>query len=150
LDAPKPDINEWFDLRRVVKLTIGDKVVWGVTTIISEAGAEIALTQNTLTHAMENTSINIEIAEEKVRFDAEIVSTGFNDEYPTIRVNFTSLSLEQHRHLVEILFCRPGQWKRNKTPGEFQSLLLIFRILLKPRIFFDRNMDVSPVIVAKV
>lgn len=150
LDAPKPDINEWFDLRRVVKLSIGKNNFWGVTTIISEAGAEIALTEDALIDSTENTQIKLEIAEENLHLDAEIIRTGFNDEYPTIRVNFASLSLQQHRRLVEILFCRPGQWKRNKTPGEFRSILLIFRILLKPRIFFDRNADVSAIAVAKV
>ncbi len=151
LDAPKPDIYEWFDLRRVVKLTLGDnQTLWGVTTIISEGGAEIALTQNPLIDLPQNTTAHLEIAEENLQLGAEIIQTGFNNEYRTLRVKYTSLSLTQSRHLVKMLFCRPGQWKRNKTPGEFQSLLLIFRILLKPRVFFDRNIDVSPVAVAKI
>jgi cellulose synthase (UDP-forming) len=150
LDAPKPDIYEWFDLRRVVKLTIGDKTCWGITTIISEGGAEIALTQAPLIDLSENTTVHLEIAEENFQLDAEIIQTGFNNEYRTLRVKYTSLNLTQRRRLVKMLFCRPGQWKRNKTPGEFQSLLLIFRILLKPRIFFDRNIDVNPIAVAKV
>ncbi|MBF2066808.1 MAG: glycosyltransferase [Calothrix sp. C42_A2020_038] len=150
LDAPKPDVYEWFDLRRVVKLDIGDKTLWGVTTIISEAGAEIALTQNSPIDLIQNTPVHLEIAEDNLQLDAEIVQTGLNNEYRTIRVRYTSVGLTQHRRLVKMLFCRPGQWKRNKTPGEFQSLLLIFRILLKPRIFFDRNIDISPLAVAKV
>jgi cellulose synthase (UDP-forming) len=149
LDAPKPDVYEWFDLRRVVKLSIGENNLWGVTTIISEAGAEIALTENTLINLTENTPLQLEIAEEKLHLDAEIIRTGLNDEYPTIRVKFASLSLKQHRRLVEMLFCRPGQWKRNKTPGEFKSLLIIFWVLLKPRIFSERNIDVSAIAVVK-
>ncbi len=149
LDAPKPDVNEWFNLRRIVKLSIGENNLWGVTTIISEAGAEIALTEDALIYLTENTQIKLEVAEENLHLDGEIIRTGFNDEYPTIRVQFAPLSLKQHRRLVQMLFCRPGQWKRNKTPGEFKSLLLIFRILLKPRILFDRNVDVSAIAVAK-
>jgi cellulose synthase (UDP-forming) len=149
LDAPKPDVNEWFDLRRVIKLSIGESNYWGVTTIISEAGAEIALTEDALIDLSEHALIQLEIVEENLHLDAEIIRSGFNDEYPTIRVKFASLSLQQHRRLVEILFCRPGQWKRNQTPGEFKSLLLIFRILLKPRILFNRNVDVSAIAVAK-
>lgn len=150
LDAPKPDIYEWFDLRRVVKLTIGDTTFWGVTTIISEGGAEIALTQTPLIDLLENNTVHLEIAEENLQLGAEIIQTGFNNEYRTVRVKYTLLSLTQHRRLVKMLFCRPGQWKRNKTPGELQSLLLIFRILLKPRIIFDRNIDLNPIAVAKL
>lgn len=149
LDAPKPDIYEWFDLRRVVKLTLGDnQTLWGVTTIISEGGAEIALTTTPLD--LPNSIVHLEIAEENLQLDAEIIQTGINNEYHTLRVKYTSLNLAQRRRLVKMLFCRPGQWKRNKTPGEFQSFLLIFRILLKPRIIFDRNIDVNPIAVAKV
>jgi cellulose synthase (UDP-forming) len=148
LDAPKPDIYEWFDLRRVVKLNIGNQTFWGVTTIISEAGAEIALTQTPID--LTESTIQLEIAEENLQLGAEIVQIGFNNEYRTIRVKYTSVSLTQHCRIVKMLFCRPGQWKRNKTPGEFQSLLLIFRILLRPRIVFDRNIDLSPVAVTKI
>ncbi|MEI2578258.1 glycosyltransferase family 2 protein [Scytonema sp. PRP1] len=150
LDAPKPDVYEWFDLRRVVRLSIGKQSFWGVTTMISEVGAEVAVTQNPPTHLSKNTPIKLEIVEENLQLEANIVRTGFKDQFPTVRVKFESVSLNQHRRLVEMLFCRPGQWKRNKTPGEFSSLLLIFRILLKPRILFNRKVDVSAVAVSQV
>ena len=66
-----------------------------------------------------------------------------------MRVAFEQVNLSQHRRSVEILFCRPGQWKRQNTPGEFQSLLLIFKILLKPRVLFDRNIDVNAIAVSQ-
>lgn len=150
LDAPKLDVYEWFDLRRVVKLSIGDYSWWGVSTIISEIGAEVALTQKFESNLVEGTPIKLEIAEENLQLNAEIVRSGFKDEFPTVRVRFESLSLHQHRQLVKMLFCRPGQWKRNNTPGELKSFLLIFKILLKPRILFDRKIDVDPVFVTKV
>jgi cellulose synthase (UDP-forming) len=150
MDAPKPDTYEWFDLRRVVKLTVGNESVWGVTTILSEVGAEIALTQNPPIDLVENALVKLEIAEENLQLDAQVVRIGFKDEFPTLRVRFESVSVNQHRCLVEMLFCRPGQWKRNNTPGEFASLLLILKILLRPRILFDRKVDVSPIAVSKV
>jgi cellulose synthase (UDP-forming) len=45
LDAPKPDLHEWFDLRRSVRLEVVGQTLWGATTKISEVGAEVALTQ---------------------------------------------------------------------------------------------------------
>ncbi|MBE9006386.1 glycosyltransferase [Fortiea sp. LEGE XX443] len=150
LDAPKSDNFEWFDLRRVVQLKIGNDTFWGVTTMISEIGAEIALTQQLPINLVVSQSVKITIAEENLNLSAAIVKTGFADEFPTIRIHFESVSLSQHRHLVEMLFCRPGQWKRQNAPGEIGSLWLLLKIWLKPRIVFDKKVDVSPVIVAKV
>ncbi|MGF1676667.1 MAG: hypothetical protein ACFCUV_23765, partial [Rivularia sp. (in: cyanobacteria)] len=65
-------------------------------------------------------------------------------------VKFPLVTLPQHRRLVEMLFCRPGQWKRRCTPNELQSFILLFKILLKPRILFDRKVDVSAIAVSKV
>jgi len=45
VDVPRPDLHEWFNLRRLVRLDVGELSLWGVTTSISEVGAEIALTQ---------------------------------------------------------------------------------------------------------
>lgn len=149
LDVPKPDVYEWFDLRRVVRLNVAGKTFWGITTMISEVGAEVALTQS-VAIAGEKQPVKIEIAEEQLELAGQVIRTGFIDEFPTVRVAFEVASLNQHRRLVEMLFCRPGQWRRNNTPGEFHSLLLIFRILLRPRVLFDRNVDVSAIAVSKV
>ncbi|BAY18875.1 cellulose synthase (UDP-forming) [Anabaenopsis circularis NIES-21] len=150
LDAPKTDKFEWFDLRRVVELKIGKESFWGVTTMMSEIGAEIALTQQLPINLFVSQPLTIKIAEENLHLNTEIVSTGFANEFPIIRVYFESISLNQHRRLVEMLFCRPGQWKRQNAPGELSSLFLLLRILLRPRFIFDRKIDVSPVVVAKV
>jgi len=150
LDAPKADVYEWFDLRRIVRLNIGEQTAWGVTTMISEVGAEIALTQQIPMELIPNKSVNLEIAEENLQLHAEIINTSIKEEFPTIRVKFPLVTLSQHRRLVEMLFCRPGQWKRKCTPNELQSFILLFKILLKPRILFDRKVDVSAIAVSKV
>ena len=149
LDAPKADVYEWFDLRRVVRLDIGEKTAWGVTTMISEVGAEIALTQQIPIELLPGQSVNLEITEENLQLNAEVLRTGIKDEFLTIRVKFPLVTVPQHRRLVQMLFCRPGQWKHKFTPGEFQSFILLFKILLKPRILFDRKADVNAVMVSK-
>ncbi|MBD2347076.1 glycosyltransferase [Anabaena subtropica FACHB-260] len=150
LDAPKSDMYEWFDLRRVVSLTIEKQKLWGVTTMLSEIGAEVALTQNPSMKLTKNQSITIEIAEENLCLSGEIIRTGLDDEFATVRIKFDTVNVNQHRRLVEMLFCRPGQWKRQNTPGELSSLLLILRILLKPRILFDRKVDIRAIAVSKI
>ena len=209
LDVPRPDANEWFDLRRTVRLCFAPAIdaqreavaqrhldkeraslgtlgyrergtastlvapspqslllslppihnklqplplnFWGITTMLSEAGAEIALTQAAFPTLApgERLPVLLEVMEADLKLQGVVVRSGMKDEFPTVRVMFEHLNLQQQRCLVEMLYCRPGQWKRRKTPGEFRSLLLLFKILLKPRILFDRDNDVRAIEVAK-
>lgn len=152
LDVPKPDVYEWFNLRRVVQLDVAEGTFWGVTTRISEVGAEVALTQAGLASMAsgETLPVRLSILEEGISLQGQITDTGFSDEFPTVQVVFEQVTLSQQRCLVEMLFCRPGQWKRQNTPGEFYSLWLLLRILLKPRVLFDRNPRTSAIAVSQV
>lgn len=219
VDIPKPDIYEWFNLGRVVQLKVGGQSFWGITTVISESGAEVALTQRP-TFAVKNQgrkdaliagetlpkyavrgsfsqgttvkssrspvqsmlelgtehrfaknlidcdSATLEIMEEKCFIPVakiELVSdksqleSGFRDaagcsfaEFPTVRIAFDRLSISQHRCLIEMLYCRPGQWKRQETPGEWRSLWLLLRIAFKPRAVFERNRPVRAIGVSQL
>lgn len=151
LDVPKPDLYEWFDLRRLVRLDVGGLTLWGVTTKISEVGAEVALTQLGLpTITKEGLPVTLEILEEAILLQGQITQTGISGEFPNVQIVFEQVTLSQQRTLVEMLFCRPGQWKRQDTPGELQSVWLLLKILLKPRVLFDRQRKVSVVSVSQV
>ncbi|GAB4386592.1 MAG: glycosyltransferase [Elainellaceae cyanobacterium] len=156
LDVPRPSPYEWFNLRRTVQLRVSDEAgehsFWGITTMMSEVGAEVALTQNGFPRLApaETLPLTLTIQENGLMLTGEVVRTTFDGDFPVVRVGFGTMSLQQQRLLVEMLFCRPGQWKRRYTPNEFQSLWLLFRILLKPRVLFDRRVDVSAISVAQV
>ena len=152
IDVPRPDLYEWFNLRRLVRLDVGELSLWGVTTSISEVGAEIALTQAGLPTIAtgETLPVTLKILEEAISLQAQLTQTGFSGEFPTGRVLFEQVTLSQQRRLVEMLFCRPGQWKRQNTPGELQSLWLLLKILLRPRVLFDRNPKASAIAVSQV
>ncbi|MCU0524462.1 MAG: glycosyltransferase [Elainella sp. Prado103] len=158
LDVPRPSPYEWFNLRRTVQLNLlsptgqPERTFWGTTTMLSEIGAEVALTETGFPSLSPEAIvlIRLDILEYQLSIQGRAVQTGFSGEFPTVRILFDSLQLSQQRQLIELLFCRPGQWKDRHTPGELQSLLLLFRILLRPRVLFDRNIDVSAVSVAQV
>jgi cellulose synthase (UDP-forming) len=153
IDVPKPDIYDWFQLQRVVKLKIGNQSLWGTTNLISEVGAEVSLTQHLSSFNglnLDYSSVELEIMEDNLQLPGQIIRTGFNGDFPTVRVAFDRPSIAQHRRLVEMLFCRPGQWKRHQTPGELQSILLLFKILLKPRFIFDRKREVKAMAIYQV
>jgi cellulose synthase (UDP-forming) len=170
LDVPRPSLYEWFDLRRTVKLRLAkdlgssdlavlEQDFWGVTTMISEIGVEVALTQAGFPETIGSPSdkipesglpVMLEILEADLCISAHATQTGFDGDFPTVRLMFESLTLQQQRQLIEMLFCRPGQWKNRHTPGELQSLLLLCRILLRPRVLFDRQANISTISVAQL
>jgi len=153
LDLPKTDLYEWFDLRRVVKIQVGDsssgsrRIFWGTTAIISEVGAQIVLTQGGIQGGAE---INLEIMEENLKLKGYIHKTKLEHGFPVITVMFNQVTLSQHRCLVEVLFCRPGQWKRQNNPGEIASLWLLFRCILKPKALFGKKNELSAVSICQI
>jgi cellulose synthase (UDP-forming) len=151
LDVPRPDPNAWFDLRRVICLTpdAPSQPWWGITTLISEGGADVALTQ--LPHPTVlavGTPLHLTIAEENLTLTGQVVRLGRQGEFPTVRVQFDPPPLAQQRRLVEMLFCRPGQWKHWDSPGELQSLGLLLKILLRPQ-WLARHPDVKALSVVQ-
>jgi cellulose synthase (UDP-forming) len=156
LDIPKIDPYPWFDLRRTVRLNIKNHpeentYLWGITTKISEIGAEIALTKAGLPEIKpgEILPVTLEIMEAKLTLQGIVTQTSLQEEFPTVRVMFEEVNLTQHRSLVKMLFCRPGQWRRSLAPGELQSLWLLFKILFKPRVLFGRKANTSAIAVVK-
>ena len=155
LDVPRPDPYDWFDLRRTVQITPlssdGTPTFWGVTTMFSEGGAEVALTQSGFPSLDldETLPVTIHILEEALQLTGTATRSDIQDEFSTVRIQFDAIPPTDHRRLVEMLFCRPGQWKRRNSPGELRSLLLLLSILLKPRILFDQATDVRAIAVAK-
>ncbi len=155
LDVPRPNPYDWFDLRRTVQITPvsldGSPTFWGITTLFSEGGAEVALTQTGFPSldSDETLPVTVNILEEALQLTGTATRSDIQDEFSTVRIQFDNLPMNDHRKLVEMLFCRPGQWKRRNSPGELRSLLLLLRIVLKPRILFDQATDVRAIAVAK-
>lgn len=151
LDVPRPSVYEWFALRRTARLRLGDRTFWGYTTMLSEIGAEIALTQRPtpslpLAHTL---PVTLDLMEEGLPLSGQIERYAETEQATTLRVRFDPLSPATHRTLIELLFCRPGQWTTRQTPGEFHSLYLLFRILFRPRIFVNRPVEVRAIAVAQ-
>ncbi|MEL7502040.1 MAG: glycosyltransferase [Cyanobacteria bacterium J06554_6] len=136
LDVPRPDPYDWFDLRRVVQLRLGDRTLWGTTTALSEIGARITLTQQGLPPITPDQPlpVQLEISEEQIPLQGQIIAVGTDGEFACVTVHFEAMGLRQQRQLIELLFCRPGQWRRWNTPGELQSLWILVKTLFRPRV----------------
>lgn len=144
IDAPRPSQYEWFRLRRTIRLSVNQQEYWGSTIALSEMGAEIVVTQSAVLDAQQ---VQLELMEERLKLRG--TATLIDREALKFLITFEPLSLKQHRSLVELLFCRPGQWKSRCAPSELRSLWLLVRILLKPRILVDRQKRVHAIAVAQ-
>ncbi|MEM7594302.1 MAG: glycosyltransferase [Cyanobacteria bacterium P01_A01_bin.83] len=156
LDVPKPDSHQWFKLRRTVKLDIKadnqTATYWGITTHISEAGAEITLAQAGISAFIGDDFLPVEltILEEDIHLLGKITTINLNDDFYQIQVNFNPVTLVEERKLVALLFCRPGQWQKINSPGELYSLWLLFKVLSRPKIIVDRNPKINAVNVSQI
>jgi cellulose synthase (UDP-forming) len=144
IDVPRSSPYEWYNLRRTARLQVAEQTFWGCTTAISEIGVEIALTQPNVAVIATTTPVQLDLMEEAFTVHGEVVRLNASGDYPTVQILFEPLSLDQQRCLVEMLYCRPGQWRSRCSPGEFRSLLLLFQILLQPRVLFHRD-EIRPV-----
>lgn len=150
-DVPKPHLYEWFNLRRTARLRIGGQTYWGVTTMLSEAGAEVALTQALPQLTPGETPVELNILEANLALSGQVVQQGSAEGFPTVRIRFDPLKLDQQRPLIDMLYCRPGQWQNRQTPGEWQSLGLLFLALFRPRILQRQaDQEIRTIAVAKV
>ncbi|MEM9978412.1 MAG: PilZ domain-containing protein, partial [Cyanobacteria bacterium P01_D01_bin.2] len=136
LDVPRPNPYDWFDLRRVVRLQIGDRIWWGTTTAISEIGATITLTQRGLPQLApgETQPVQLSISEDLLSLRGVLTGASNEGEFPCVTVRFREVTLPEMRKLVELLYCRPGQWQRWNTPGELRSLWILIKTLFRPRV----------------
>jgi cellulose synthase (UDP-forming) len=128
LDIPNPSIYQWFDTRKKVQILSEDNVFLGVTNLLSEEGAEILINQKVSL----GKQIQLTAIAEEITLTGEVIQTKVEGQFTTARVKFNNLTLPQQRSLVHLLYCRPGQWKVKKAPGELQSLGIILQILLRP------------------
>jgi cellulose synthase (UDP-forming) len=151
VDVPRTSPYEWYGLRRTMRVQVGEQTFWGFTTAISEVGVEVTLTQTDLLkmNEMRMLPAQVELMEEELVLPGQIASVDLNYEFPVMQVLFESLNLNQQRGLVELLYCRPGQWKSRCSPGEFESLGLLFKILLRPRFLFERKAHIRAIAVAQ-
>jgi cellulose synthase (UDP-forming) len=154
LDVPRPDSVVWFNLKRVVKLTLEwpdsstERSWWGTTSQLSEAGMVIELTQQGLPPLAEPHPVTVAIAEDNLTLKATLIAIDQSGDSPRARVQFEALTLPQQRTLIETLFCRPGQWRRWNSPGEIRSLWLLLKILFQPQVLV-RSDEIRPLPVSQ-
>jgi cellulose synthase (UDP-forming) len=135
LDLPKPSFYEWFNVQKEVNIYSEQQSYQGVTQKISEEGIEILLNQPVNLA----TEVTVEILPQILLLSGKMTRSYLQDDGFRAIIKFQNLSIEQHRELVQMLYCCPGQWRRKYTPNELQSIFILFKLLLRPLIFLNRK-----------
>ena len=133
LDLPKLSFYEWYDFSKAVNIYSDRSAYSAISSKISEEGVEIVF-DSWVDLA---TDVVVELIPEVLFLSGKVTRSYFQDGSLKTVVKFYNVSTEQHRELVEMLYCRPNRWQRRNTPNELQSALILFKLLLRPLMFLD-------------
>ncbi|PSB06544.1 cellulose synthase catalytic subunit, partial [Pleurocapsa sp. CCALA 161] len=127
LDLPKLSLYEWYSRKQEINIYGDRQVHQGTTQKISEEGVEIIL--DSPVHL--STKVMVELIPEILILSGKVTRSFTRDGALHAIVKFKNVTTEQHRELVEMLYCRPGQWEIRKIPNELQSVLIMLKLLLR-------------------
>ncbi|MGB7412967.1 MAG: glycosyltransferase [Thermosynechococcaceae cyanobacterium] len=136
VELPKRDPYHWFKLQWHIHIEGNSEgaSISGITTLVSEQGADVTLTTTEPVHIPLHTPIQIKIADERLLLQGQVISQTAEQ----VHIQF-DLGSQQRRRLIQALFCRPGRWQHRQVPGELQALWILFRCLAWPRPLLKLN-----------
>ncbi|MBP0001838.1 MAG: glycosyltransferase [Cyanobacteria bacterium SID2] len=140
IDAPNPTNYPSFPVRRWVTLKWIDRNITGETIELSEIGATVKLTGCQNLDSIGD-SVDLHLFEEDLQLVGTIDRLRDTNNGIFVEISFDKLTTQQHRKLIELLFCQPGQWERQKTPGELRSLGYLLKALVRPPILQRRALQ---------
>lgn len=133
LDLPKPSFYEWFSRKKEVNIYSDRHTYQSVTRKISEEGVEIIVERS----ANLQTDVFVELLPEVLIIPGKVTRSHMQNNSLVATIKFQSINTEQHRELVRLLYCNPGQWQIKNTPNEIQSAFILFKLLIRPLMFFN-------------
>ncbi|MEB3160158.1 MAG: PilZ domain-containing protein, partial [Synechocystis sp.] len=154
IDVPKPESYHWFRWEKPVQLGWQNHQIMGKTELVSEQGVRVQLEDNLPWPLALGQWVDCEIQTHEwpgsLKVKATVINMAENSDHgsiKTIDLQFVAVTPPQYRHLVQLLFCRPGQWVRRSHPNEWQTLLVLAKGLWRPRFLGqdDPGMDAIPI-----
>ena len=133
LDLPKPSFYEWFTVKKEINLYSDRHSYQSTTQKISEEGVEIVLERSTKL----DTEVFVELLPEILIISGKVTRSRIENNSLIATIKFQNISVEQHRELVQMLYCIPGQWQKRNTPNELQSALILLKLVLRPLMFLN-------------
>ncbi len=117
-DAPHSSYDDVFPVRYAVKINGIDE---GVVTQLSEKQAIIKLP-----HYLDfRENIEIVFTDNHLQLKGQMIKLDKYGSGYEMNVRFINLDIAQERKIIEMIFCRQGQWENLQTPGELHSIWLL-------------------------
>ena len=131
IDVPQKVLSLSFPHQLPCQITLDNYKIEAVTVELSQKGMRMQLAELVL-HTQLNTIESLDIPSlGLINVPVSLSNSNFGSGGTSeIEIEFVSLSLEQERHLIEFLFCRPGQWQEatiSETKSFWALLSSIFR-----------------------
>ncbi len=133
IDAARLETYEWLGLQKPVAIRQGDRAIAGTTLLASESGLRVRVDDWQDLDLEAAADLEVEIQCDEWPGPLTLAGRALPGQEAAIEIRFAPLSDSQHRHLVELLFCRPGQWLRRQHPNDLQMPALLARQILRPR-----------------
>ncbi|MEA5511997.1 glycosyltransferase [Crocosphaera sp. UHCC 0190] len=127
-EKPQSSLFQSFPLSKPVKLINKNSILEGKTKAISEEGATLVLNSNC------NLPEQFFLEIEGLKLPSEMIEKKITHHQTEIKIYFLDLTLEQQKKLIYLLYCTPNRWQfqeYKKAPGEFASLVLMLKLLLR-------------------
>ncbi len=133
VNRPKKTHYQWFNLHESVCLISKNTCFEGVTQRISEAGLIIDIPQKGLNSLLcfEQFS-HINLTEKNLSLAVKINNIESLESVYRVTLYFDTMTLDQERRLIELLFCAPDRWPMRKVAGEGETLLMLIKVVIKP------------------
>ncbi|MEA5533444.1 glycosyltransferase [Crocosphaera sp. XPORK-15E] len=127
-EKPQSSLFQNFSLSKRVKIINKNSILEGKTKTISEEGATLVLNSNC------NLPEQFLLEIEGLKLPSEMIEKKITNHQNEIKIYFLDLTLEQQKKLIYLLYCTPNRWQfqeYKKAPGEFVSLVLMLKLLLR-------------------
>lgn len=83
--------------------------------------------------------LDVVILDEDLSLPGTLILSDVKRDSLTVKVQFSQMELKTYRRLIQLLFCRPGQWQNRQTIGELKSIWILLKILCTPPFIFRRR-----------
>lgn len=140
IEKPLIDPYPWLKIKTKINLLTENYQLTGISQELSETGIKLVIDDSnySLPIIKHNSLVEIEIKELGLNLIGIIEEVNFVKQKVNLKINYQTLSLSEYRQLVEFLFCTPNRWQTAKVPNEFNSFLLLIKVLFT-RIFSLSN-----------
>lgn len=129
IDQPERRKADRFPLRTACKVSWNGSPVWGHTNDLSEGGANVSLLADKA--LPKGAIVEFELLDHTCMLKAKVIRSRLGSQFTTTSLQFSQVSLEQNRQLVNLLFGEMAWWKESRRPSALDSLLAILASFLK-------------------